>query len=104
MHRRFQDGMAIIRHFHKPDLFITMTCNPKCAEITEALLEGQKAQDRPDIVARVFKLKLKAIIQEHHLWELCCTPLCCGISKTASLMLIFLPSSIKIPVYARPKT
>ncbi len=64
IHRRFQDGMAIIRHFHKPDLFITMTCNPKCAEITKALLEGQKAQDRPDIVARVFKLKLKAIIHD----------------------------------------
>jgi hypothetical protein len=64
MHRRFQDGMAIIRHFHKPDLFITMTFNPKCAEITEALLEGQKAQDRPDIVARVFKLKRKAIIHD----------------------------------------
>ena len=25
---QFQDGMAICREYHKPDLFITMTCNP----------------------------------------------------------------------------
>ena len=26
---QFQDGMAICREYHKPDFFITMTCNPK---------------------------------------------------------------------------
>lgn len=62
MHRRFQDGMAIIRHFHKPDLFITITCNPQWTEIQDALFPGQKPQYRPDLVARVFRLKLKAIM------------------------------------------
>ena len=56
--------MAIVRHFHKPYLFITMTCNPQWPEITAELLEGQTAQDRPDIVARVFKLKKDQLIQD----------------------------------------
>ena len=54
---KFQDGMAICREFHKPDYFITMTCNPNWPEIKRELLEGQSAQDRPDIVAKVFKFK-----------------------------------------------
>jgi len=35
-----------------------MTCNPYWPEITEQLLLGQKPQDRPDIVARVYHAKL----------------------------------------------
>ena len=30
---KFQDGMAIVREYHKPDFFITMTCNPRLPEI-----------------------------------------------------------------------
>ena len=55
--QQFQDGMAICRRYHKPDLFITMTCNPNWAEIKAQLEEGQSPHDRPDIIARVFKLK-----------------------------------------------
>ena len=32
----FQDAMAICRHFHKPDLFLTMTANPKWPEIIQS--------------------------------------------------------------------
>ena len=49
--------MAICREYCKPDLFITMTCNAGWEEIVNELLPAQKAQDRQDIVARVFKLK-----------------------------------------------
>ncbi len=35
-----------------------MTCNPKWKEITDALLPGQTASDRPDLVVRVFKMKV----------------------------------------------
>ena len=49
--------MAIVSQYRKPDFFITMTCNPKWSEITDHLLDGETAQDRPDIVSRVFKLK-----------------------------------------------
>ncbi|GJZ02049.1 hypothetical protein Tco_0520010 [Tanacetum coccineum] len=43
----------------KPDIFLTMTCNPNWPEIVENLYEGQTAQDRPDLVARVFNAKLE---------------------------------------------
>ena len=61
---KFQDGMAICREYHKPDFFITMTCNPNWQEIKDQLKEGQNAQDRPDIVARVFKLKKDQLMQD----------------------------------------
>ena len=30
MNQRFQDAIAVARHFHGFDLFITFTCNPSC--------------------------------------------------------------------------
>ena len=54
--------MVIVREYGKPDLFITMTCNPKWREIEENLLPGQSASDTPDIVARVFNLKKHYLI------------------------------------------
>lgn len=64
MKELYQDAMAIIREKGNPDLFITITCNPNWPEIQRSLLEGQTASDRPDIVARVFNAKLKAIIDD----------------------------------------
>ena len=61
---KFQDGMAICREFHKPDYFVTMTCNPHWPEIQNELLEGQAAQDRPDLVAKVFKLKKDQLLRD----------------------------------------
>ena len=61
---KFQDGMAICREYHKPDYFITMTCNPNWPEIKDALLEGQTPQDRPDLVAKVFKLKKDQLMHD----------------------------------------
>jgi Helitron helicase-like domain at N-terminus len=48
----------------KPDLFNTMTRNPYWDEIASQLLPGQTVQDRPDLVARVFKLKLKRLLKD----------------------------------------
>ncbi|KAL8569930.1 hypothetical protein ACOMHN_014150 [Nucella lapillus] len=39
-----------------------MTCNPKWTDITENLLPGQAANDRPDIISHVFKLKLRKLM------------------------------------------
>jgi len=64
MHQLYQDAMALVRKQGKPDLFITMTSNPKWPEVTAELLPGQSASDRPDIVERVFKLKLDALKQD----------------------------------------
>ncbi|XVF80343.1 hypothetical protein PTKIN_Ptkin15bG0062400 [Pterospermum kingtungense] len=64
--QNYQDAMVICRKFGYPDLFITFTCNEKWPEILEGLkmIEGQKAQDRPDIIARVFKIRLKLFMDE----------------------------------------
>ena len=59
-----QDGMAICRAYHKPDLFITMTCNPKWLEIGNELKPGQQPQNRNDLVPRVFKLKKDQLLKD----------------------------------------
>ena len=64
MHQNYQDSMAIVQKEGKPDMFITITVNPKSPEITEHLLPHQKANDRPDIVCRVFLLKVKALKED----------------------------------------
>ncbi|KAG0580812.1 hypothetical protein KC19_4G201500 [Ceratodon purpureus] len=64
MFELFQDSMAITRFFQHPDIFGTMTANPNWREIQEALLSGQTAADRPDIVARVFELKRNALMAD----------------------------------------
>ncbi|XP_024974774.1 uncharacterized protein LOC112512875 [Cynara cardunculus var. scolymus] len=43
----------------KPDIFLTMTSNPKWPEILREMLPGQTAPDRPYLVARVFRSKLE---------------------------------------------
>lgn len=62
MLQNYQDAMAIVAKFGKPDLFITMTCNPKWREIEENLLPGQQASDRPDICTRIFNIKKDYLI------------------------------------------
>ena len=61
---RYHDAMAIVRVHGKPTFFVTFTCNPKWREITDALLEGQRPEDRPDILSRVFQLKLRQLLRE----------------------------------------
>ena len=64
--QNYQDAMAICHWAGYPDLFITFTCNPKWLEIQDMLdlIPGQKPEDRPDIVARVFMLKLKELMND----------------------------------------
>ena len=56
--------MAIVRVHGRPTYFVTFTCNPGWPEIQAALLPGQDAQSRPDLVARVFHQKLKSLMKE----------------------------------------
>jgi hypothetical protein len=60
----FHDSMSVVRSLGKPDLFITVTCNPKWIEITIELRDGQDVNDRPDLIARVFCIKVKAIMED----------------------------------------
>ncbi|XP_011859010.1 PREDICTED: uncharacterized protein LOC105556523, partial [Vollenhovia emeryi] len=62
MMQNYQDAMAIVRKYGKPDVFITMTCNPNWLEIKENLLSNQQPADRPDICARKFFGEVKAFV------------------------------------------
>ncbi|CAF4267317.1 unnamed protein product, partial [Rotaria sordida] len=54
----------MVRKFGRPDLFITFTCNPKWEEIKSELKPFQTSSDRPDLVTRVFRLKLKEFLDD----------------------------------------
>lgn len=66
MRQSFQDSMALVRHFGRPDLFITFTANPNWEEVLDAIKEypDQKPHDRPDIIARVFSRRQKEFLAE----------------------------------------
>lgn len=71
MNEYAQDAMTYVRAYGRPDLFITFTCNPTWVEIKDFLLPGQLPSDRHDITARVFKQKLKSLmdfIVKHHVF------------------------------------
>ncbi len=52
----------MVRYFDKSDLFVTFTLNPRWKEITDALFPNQTYINRPDIIARIFRAKLKRLI------------------------------------------
>ncbi|CAF0883254.1 unnamed protein product [Brachionus calyciflorus] len=60
----YQDAMAIVRFYGKPDLFITFTCNPNWPDLKVKLNEFQQPLDRPDLIVRIFKLKLKELMYD----------------------------------------
>ncbi|XP_075086087.1 uncharacterized protein LOC142168826 [Nicotiana tabacum] len=65
MLRNYQDAMAICKWAGYPDLFITFTCNPKWPEITRFVENrGLSPEDRPDILTRIFKIKLDRMIKD----------------------------------------
>jgi hypothetical protein len=64
LNRLFQDSMAVIKEYGRPDLFITVTCNPQWPEIQNELPEVKNHADKIPIIVRVFKLKLKAILED----------------------------------------
>ncbi|XP_075082583.1 uncharacterized protein LOC142161735 [Nicotiana tabacum] len=65
MVQNYQDAMAICKWAGYPDLFITFTCNPKWPEITRFVeSRNLNPEDRPDILSRVFKIKLNRLIKD----------------------------------------
>ncbi|XP_019236379.1 PREDICTED: uncharacterized protein LOC109216658 [Nicotiana attenuata] len=61
MRQRYMDAIALVQRFGKPDLFITMTCNPTWPEIKEHLWTTDEAQNRPDLISRVFRAKVEEL-------------------------------------------
>jgi hypothetical protein len=65
MFNNCQDAMGICKRFGYPDLFITVTCNSNWKEIKDFVTaRGLTASDRPDIVCRVFKMKLDEMMSD----------------------------------------
>nr|XP_025625385.1 uncharacterized protein LOC112717618 [Arachis hypogaea] len=53
------------RYAGYPSYFIIMTCNPEWDEIRREVTSiGLKAEDRPDILCRIFKIKLDGLIDD----------------------------------------
>ncbi|KAI9108106.1 hypothetical protein K1719_020979 [Acacia pycnantha] len=64
MIQNYQDAMAICAWAGYPDIFITFTCNPMWPEITRHCdQDGLKPCDRPEILSRIFNLKLHKLMR-----------------------------------------
>ncbi|CAH9102468.1 unnamed protein product [Cuscuta europaea] len=65
MIQNYQDAMSICRWTGYPQLFITFTCNPMWPEIVRYVeCRGLTPDDRPDIICRIFKIKLEMLIKD----------------------------------------
>ncbi|XP_038720029.1 uncharacterized protein LOC120012664 [Tripterygium wilfordii] len=66
MIQNYHDAIAICKVYGHPNLFITFTCNAQWPEIIDALklIPGQRPEDRPDIVSRVFKMKVNELMDD----------------------------------------
>jgi len=61
----YQDAMTICHARGYPSLFITFTCNPKWPELVRLLDKFScSSEDRPDLVVRIFKIKLDQLIRD----------------------------------------
>jgi len=56
--------MILIRVLGKPDLFVTMTCNPNWSKIIDELEPSQSPHNCLDAIVHVFEFKLKAMMDE----------------------------------------
>ncbi|KAK8792732.1 hypothetical protein WA158_002607 [Blastocystis sp. Blastoise] len=64
LQQKYMDAMSVVREYGKPDLFITFTCNPDWLEIKNNIPEGYTVNEFPDLVSRVFHLKLKQLLSD----------------------------------------
>ena len=65
MFNNCKDAFVICKYAGYPSYFITMTCNPEWKEIRRFVNKRSlKPEDRPDILCRVFKIKLDALIKD----------------------------------------
>lgn len=63
MHEYAEVAISYVRHYGLPELFIILTCNPAWNDVQQLLvLPGQSKVDWCDTAARVFKQKLKSLM------------------------------------------
>ena len=51
-------------NYGKPDLFVTMTCNPNWPEMQNALNPGETAAEQPDLCCHVFHQKYIQLLDD----------------------------------------
>ena len=51
-------------HLLRPNCFVTFACNPNRPEVKPEVESRQSSSDRPDLTARVFNLKLNALMHD----------------------------------------
>nr|GEW90123.1 ATP-dependent DNA helicase PIF1-like [Tanacetum cinerariifolium] len=65
MMQNYLDAMTLCKFYGYPDLFITFTCNPNWPEISRFMAKRfLKSEYRPDVISRVFKIKLNCLMKE----------------------------------------
>nr|KAJ0196049.1 hypothetical protein LSAT_V11C700371220 [Lactuca sativa] len=65
MMQTYLDAMSFCKWFGYPYFFIIVTCNPKWPEIKRFLADTTlNPEDRPDILYRLFKIKLDSLIKD----------------------------------------
>ncbi|KAJ0871427.1 putative helitron helicase-like domain-containing protein [Helianthus annuus] len=64
MYKHYQDALAMCRVHGNPKYFITFTCNIKWPEIRRYIAKFPilKPEDRPDVIARVFHMKVTSFV------------------------------------------
>jgi hypothetical protein len=56
--------MAIVCYFRRPDYFITFTANLQWPEIVDNLFPRQQPINQPDLIVRVFQLKIQKFLAD----------------------------------------
>jgi hypothetical protein len=64
LYQKYHDCIGLCRKFGCLDLFVTFTSNAAWAEIAVALPPGLTPFDRPEVVDRVFKMKLNILMDD----------------------------------------
>ncbi|XP_024964284.1 uncharacterized protein LOC112504568 [Cynara cardunculus var. scolymus] len=65
MMQNYLHAMSLCKWYGYLDLFLTMTCNPKWPEVRRFVKDTcLNTEDRPNILCRLFKIKLDALIRE----------------------------------------
>ncbi|XP_076943263.1 uncharacterized protein LOC143613447 [Bidens hawaiensis] len=64
MIQNYLDAMCLCRWYGYPDFFLTITCNPGWPEVKRFLKDTNlNSEDKPDILCRIFKMKLDSMIK-----------------------------------------
>lgn len=92
-HEYEQDVMSYVGQYGSPDLIITFTCNHQWIDIKKEQLPSETLVDRHDITARIFKQKLKMLMDftikhrvygQVYYWMYCVEWQKCGLAHAST--------------------